>query len=175
MQRLIRAAPFLVLALALMGGLPLPPAARAAPAPQGSWTWPLEPPPAVVRTFDPPERPWLSGHRGVDLSASPGAHVLSPAGGTVVFAGRVVDRPVVTVEHGDGLRSSYEPVNGLVPVGTAVGKGAPIGTVDPGSAGHCAPETCLHWGVRDGDEYVDPLQFVQDRRPSVLLPWSGGG
>ena len=34
------------------------------------WSWPLSPRPAVLRAFDPPARPWLSGHRGVDLRAS---------------------------------------------------------------------------------------------------------
>ncbi|MBL0704315.1 M23 family metallopeptidase [Sinomonas sp. JC656] len=147
------------------------------PAPRG-WVWPLEPRPAVVRPFDPPSRPWLSGHRGVDLAAPNGAEVRSPAAGTVVFSGWVVDRPVVTVDHGEGRRSSFEPVSGSVPVGTRVDRGAGLGTVTVSEAGHCAPSTCLHWGVREGgagsDDYRDPIAFIEDRRPSVLLPWNGG-
>ena len=42
-----------------------------------------------------------------------------------------------------------------------------MGTVRPG---HCAAAPCVHWGVRRGEDYVDPLQFVMDLRPSVLLP-----
>lgn len=169
------------LSVAAEGG---PTAAQAAPAapptlagstigqPSGHrWTWPLEPRPAVVRPFDPPRRPWLSGHRGADLGAVRGAAVRSPEAGTVVFSGWVVDRPVVTIDHGDGLRSSFEPVVGTAPVGTAVTKGEPFGTLAPGEATHCGPDDCLHWGVRRGDEYVDPLAFIEDRRPSVLLPW----
>src|SRR5690349_23856684 len=34
-----------------------------------SWRWPLAPRPNVLRDFDPPPKPWLSGHRGVDLGA----------------------------------------------------------------------------------------------------------
>lgn len=145
----------------------------AAPAPRG-WAWPLDPKPAVVRAFDPPSRPWLSGHRGVDLAAAAGSKVRSPAAGTVVFSGWVVDRPVVTVDHGDGRRSSFEPVAGSVDVGAAVARDAPLGTLAPSATGHCAPADCLHWGVREGGEYVDPLAFIEDRRPSVLLPWNGG-
>ncbi|GAB4099182.1 hypothetical protein GCM10028789_13460 [Sinomonas halotolerans] len=112
----------------------------------------------------------MSGHRGVDL-AGPGEEVHSPAAGTVVFAGRVVDRSVVTVDHGGGLRSSFEPVVASVAVGTAVARGQAIGTLES-SPGHCPAAPCLHWGVRRGDGYTDPLQFIEDRRPSVLLPWA---
>ena len=118
----------------------------AAAAP--SWQWPLAPRPQVLRDFDPPPKPWLSGHRGVDLGAmADGAQVTSPAAGTVSFVGMVVDRPVITLDHGDGLRSSFEPV------ASTLAAGSPVAA-----------------GVRRGEEYVDPLQFVMDLRPSVLLP-----
>jgi murein DD-endopeptidase MepM/ murein hydrolase activator NlpD len=133
-----------------------------------SWNWPLTPRPAVLRAFDPPDKPWLSGHRGVDLrSASDGAPVTSPENGTVSFVGVVVDRPVITVDHGNGLRSSFEPVRSTLSKGDAVGKGDRLGTLLPG---HCGAAPCVHWGVRRGDDYVNPLQFVLDLRPSILLP-----
>ena len=145
------------------------PAAAAGAAP--SWQWPLAPRPPVLRGFDPPPKPWLSGHRGVDLgSGAAGAPVVSPAAGTVSFAGVVVDRPVITIDHGGGLRSSFEPLDSTLAVGEAVAAGQVVGTVLPG---HCPAAQCLHWGVRDGDEYVNPLQFVLDLRPSVLLPLRG--
>jgi murein DD-endopeptidase MepM/ murein hydrolase activator NlpD len=134
----------------------------------GPWSWPLAPRPAVLRAFDPPDKPWLSGHRGVDLkSASDGGPVTSPESGTVSFVGIVVDRPVITVDHGNGLRSSFEPVASTLAKGDAVAKGEVLGTL---LAGHCGPTPCVHWGVRRGDEYVNPLEFVLDLRPSVLLP-----
>lgn len=143
------------------------------PAPAtGSWSWPLTPRPAVLRAFDPPDKPWLSGHRGVDLkSASDGGPVTAPESGTVSFVGVVVDRPVITVDHGNGLRSSFEPVASTLAKGDAVAKGEILGTL---LAGHCGPTPCVHWGVRRGDEYVNPLEFVLDLRPSVLLPLDGG-
>ena len=132
------------------------------------WSWPLSPRPAVLRAFDPPARPWLSGHRGVDLRAShDGAPVTSPASGAVSFAGVVVDRPVITIDHGRGLRSSFEAVRSDLERGAAVAEGDVLGWIQPG---HCTPAPCVHWGVRRGDEYLNPLALVTDLRPSVLLP-----
>lgn len=141
---------------------------RAGPVPAPVWSWPLSPRPAVRRAFDPPARPWLSGHRGVDLEAADdGAPLISPAAGTVSFVGTVVDRPVITIDHGNGLRSSFEPVASSLTAGAAVAEGDVLGQVQ---AGHCGPApTCLHWGVRRGEDYVNPLSFVMDQRPSVLL------
>ncbi|OFI36703.1 peptidase M23 [Arthrobacter sp. SW1] len=165
-----------MIALLLAGTLAAPAgAAPAAPASEvsvrPSWSWPLSPTPAVVRPFDPPPKPWLSGHRGVDLqAAADGVSVTSPADGVVSFVGVVVDRPVITIDHGDGLRSSFEPVRSGLRQGSAVTKGQEIGVLLPG---HCGQLPCVHWGVRRGEEYVDPLAFVMDLRPSVLLPLRG--
>lgn len=138
------------------------------PAPPAVWSWPLDPRPAVLRAFDPPARPWLSGHRGVDLLAAfDGAPVASPASGTVSFVGVVVDRPVITVDHGNGLRSSFEPVESGLAVGAAVVAGQVLGRA---KSGHCGQAPCVHWGVRRGEAYLNPLVFVMDLRPSVLLP-----
>lgn len=142
----------------------------AAPAPAGAagWSWPLNPKPALLRAFNPPARPWLSGHRGVDLAAeSFGALVTAPASGTVSFVGVVVDRPVITIDHGDGLRSSFEPVESGLVKGAPVAEGGTLGKLLPG---HCGPVPCVHWGVRRGENYINPLAFVMDLRPSILLP-----
>lgn len=145
--------------------------AAAAPAntePRATWDWPLSPRPAVLRAFDPPDKPWMSGHRGVDLEAmDDGVPVTSPESGTVSFVGTVVDRPVITIDHGGGVRSSFEPVQSSLTAGTPVAKGQIIGALQPG---HCGSLACVHWGVRRGDAYVNPLEFVTDLRPSILLP-----
>ncbi|MFD6447123.1 murein hydrolase activator EnvC family protein [Promicromonospora sp. NPDC060204] len=142
----------------------------------------VDPPAGVERLFDPPAEEWGAGHRGVDLAAAAGARVLSPGPGVVTFAGQVARRGVVVVTHPDGLRSSLEPVAASVPVGTAVAAGTAVGVVeagadepgagatDPGTTqNHCAPRSCVHWGVRRGERYVDPLSLL-DRPPIVLLP-----
>ena len=77
----------------------------------------------MLRAFDPPDKPWMSGHRGVDLGAAhDGVPVTSPAAGTVSFVGVVVDRPVITIDHGNGLRSSFEPVDSPLRTGSAVAR-----------------------------------------------------
>ena len=144
--------------------------AAAGVAARPSWRWPLAPRPPVLRGFDPPPKPWLSGHRGVDLDFTAGTQVVSPAAGSVSFVGVVVDRPVITIDHGGGLRSSFEPVESTLVAGSTVAAGQVIGTAVPG---HCPAAQCLHWGVREGEDYVNPLQFVLDLRPSILLPLPG--
>ena len=134
---------------------------------------PLEAPTSVVRPFDPPEQPWLPGHRGVDLAAGPGAVVVAPAEGTVTFAGEVAGRGVVTVTHPDGRRSSVEPVRPGVVAGEVVAGGTPVATVD-GTAhadASAADVPLLHWGVRLRDgTYVDPWSLLPGEGPVVLLP-----
>lgn len=132
----------------------------------------VDPPSGVERLFDPPEHEWGPGHRGVDLTAATGAAVVSPGPGVVTFAGPVARRGVVVVTHPDGLRTSLEPVAASVAAGTAVAAGTVIGVVESsgGAApGHCAPRSCVHWGVRRGERYIDPLSLL-DRPPIVLLP-----
>ena len=152
---------------------PAGPAAEAgdttAPAPVPTYVTPLDPPVVVARPFDAPPQPWAAGHRGVDLAAHPGQVVRAPAGGVVSFAGTVVDRGVVTMTHADGLRSSLEPVTPSVRTGQRVLRAQSVGAV-AGIAGHCAPATCLHWGLRRGETYLDPMRWVLDRGPVVLLP-----
>ena len=87
----------------------------------------------------------------------------------MTFSGMVVDRPVVTVLHGDGRRSSLEPVVDAPAAGTYVEPGAVLGTVGSG-ASHCAPRQCVHWGVRSGEVYLDPLTLLPASGPTVLLP-----
>ncbi|WP_344253940.1 M23 family metallopeptidase [Terrabacter carboxydivorans] len=136
----------------------------------GRWAWPLQPQPEVVRRFDAPDQPWLPGHRGVDLAAAVGQSVLAPTDGRVSWSGVVAGRAVVVVTHENGLRSTFEPVAGSPAVGTAVARGDRVGQITA-TAGHCAPRTCLHWGVLRGDTYLDPLSFV-GRASVILLPLS---
>lgn len=126
---------------------------------------------AVLRAFDPPAQRWSLGHRGVDLAASAGDEVRSPADGVVTFAGVVAGRPLVVVLHADGRRSTLEPVEPLVERGQSVLDGEALGTV-PTAPTHCAPSVCLHWGVRteDDDTYLDPLALLPGGGPIVLLP-----
>lgn len=141
-------------------------------APAGRlWVWPLAGQPTVVHPFDPPLARWLTGHRGVDLSASVGDAVMAPVSGRVTFAGTIAGRGVVVVSTTAGLRATLEPVEPQVAVGDVVVRGQEIGTVGA-QAGHCTPRTCVHWGVLRGDTYLDPLALL-GLRPVVLLPLDG--
>ncbi|MFE3029663.1 M23 family metallopeptidase [Nocardia tengchongensis] len=132
-------------------------ATSAASAPTAEFGWPLSPRPAVVRAFDKPEHDWLPGHRGVDLAGSEGQSVLAAGDGIVVFAGAVAGKPVVSIDHPGGIRTTYEPVTATVPVGRRLTRGTPIGVLDTGHA-PCSP--CLHWGARRDREYLDPLGLI---------------
>ena len=160
-----------LIAALLVGPYPSPtPGPAAAPDPPPAVAAdhavrPLEPS-EVVAGFDPPEEAWTAGHRGVDLLGTVGQPVRAALAGTVTFAGVVAGKGVVVVDHG-GRRTTYEPVRALVSVGADVDTGEVIGML--AGDGHCAPSACLHWGLRVGDEYLDPLSLLGDR-PVRLLP-----
>jgi murein DD-endopeptidase MepM/ murein hydrolase activator NlpD len=136
--------------------------------PQSSpWSWPIVTPHAVQRPFEAPANPYTAGHRGIDLPAPPGSPIMSPAEGTVFFTGIVIDRPVITIEHSNGLRSSFEPVESSLVHGTPVQQGETIGVVAHG--GHCN-HSCIHFGVRAYGEYVSPLLFLGHIERAILLP-----
>ena len=127
----------------------------------------------VVQPFDAPSGPYAPGHRGVDLAAGAGQPVFSARPGRVVFAGPVAGRPVVSVDHAQGLRTTYEPVVASVARGELVTVGQPLGTVSA-TAGHCVPATCLHWGLRRGETYLDPLMLLGSTDVRLLPVWRVG-
>ena len=85
--------------------------------------------------------------------------MLAAGDGVVVFAGMVAGRPVVSIDHAGGLRTTYEPVDPSVGAGQAVARGSPIGTLTAGHEG-CPAAACLHWGLRRGETYLDPLLLL---------------
>jgi len=165
-----------VLATCLAGPAPLaaspePAAAGRGPrpvVPTSQFRWPLPGHPTVVRPFSPSPTRYGRGHRGVDLAAAPGVTVLAAGAGRVAFAGVVAGRGVVSVDHAGGLRTTYEPVTGAVAAGDVVTAGTVLGTLASGHAG-CRAPACLHWGLRRGRTYLDPLALL-GRGPVRLLP-----
>lgn len=136
--------------------------------------WPLRPHPRVQRGFNAPRPDWQRGHRGVDLAGVAGQPVYASAGATVVFAGLAGGRPVVSLAHPGGLRTSYEPVSAAVHVGQPVAAGAVLGSLESGHPG-CPAPACLHWGAMWGPasraDYVDPLGLLAST-PIRLKPLS---
>ncbi|MEU3450676.1 M23 family metallopeptidase [Streptomyces thermolilacinus] len=157
---------------------PSPPAPDSGLPVEGA-VWPVGPPRAVVvRGWEPPVSAYGRGHRGVDLAAPPGTRVRAAAGGRVTFAGAVAGRGVlvVTLPAPPGavpVRITYEPVRAEVEAGAEVVAGQVVAVTAPDTASHCAG-TCLHWGLRRGEIYLDPLSLLPprllDRPPSRLLP-----
>jgi len=133
------------------------------------WLWPVGPPVLVVAPFRAPPTPYAAGHRGIDLAAAPGASVVAPASGVVSFAGPVAGREVLSIDHGDGVVSSMEPVEAGVVAGDAVRAGEPVAIVSTG--GHC-DDGCVHLGVRVHGAYVSPLLWFGGVPRAVLLPMS---
>ncbi|UUK64903.1 M23 family metallopeptidase [Clavibacter sepedonicus] len=128
----------------------------------------MDPPHTVTRPFQAPTTTYGPGHRGIDIAVDPGAEVRAPADGTVSFAGVVVDRPVVSIRHADGLVSSVEPVVPLVAAGDSVVAGQVIGTLAE-SPRH-ERDGGLHLGARLHGEYVDPALLLAALQHAVLLP-----
>jgi murein DD-endopeptidase MepM/ murein hydrolase activator NlpD len=156
-----------VLAAMLAGATAWVPAG-AVPSPastEAGWAWPVGGDRAVLRPFIAPATPYGPGHRGVDILAVEDA-LLAPADGIVRFAGMVAGRPVLSIDHGDGIISSSEPVESALDAGDSVARGDPIGTV---LDGHCA-ERCVHFGVRIDGEYVNPLRWLGGGVRPILLP-----
>ena len=123
----------------------------------GSWTWPVSGP--VIRGFDPPESPFGSGHRGIDIAAPAGSVAVAPDDGTVSFAGPVGGRLFVTIDHGGGLESTFSWVSSLdVRRGDVVLQGQPVARTGGGHTGDAVPN--LHFGVKLDDAYVDPLAYL---------------
>jgi len=147
--------------------------------------------PRVIHPFEKPAQRWSAGHRGVDLAVPEhDRRVYAPAPGKVVFSGTVVNRKVLVIAHPDGRRSTFEPMDEALPVGTTVAAGEVIGTVAGTAGGNSerpyrrCPTPCLYWGVRQGGdrgdgsgkdaEYINPMSLLGSKEPSILLPVPGG-
>ena len=129
------------------------------------WVMPVQPA-NVVKGYSPPASAWGAGHRGVDLAASTGTWVMSAGAGSVAFVGSIAGKDVVTVRHGD-LTTTYEPVRAVVHAGEPVSAGEVLGVVSV-AGGHCGGYAgCMHWGLRRGEEYLNPLLLVK-KAPIVL-------
>lgn len=118
---------------------------------------------AIITAFG---EPYPGGtHRGVDVSARPGADARVPAAGHVTFAGRVPADGggtcgAVTVEMADGLRVSLLPLAEVfVAAGDELAAGETVGTV-AATGDDSNPTSHLHLGLRRGEVYLDPTGLM---------------
>ncbi|WP_345543548.1 M23 family metallopeptidase [Microbacterium jejuense] len=130
------------------------------------WAWPVRQF-RLEQAFVAPPHAYGPGHRGVDLRLIGGADVMAPAAGVVAFSGQVAGRGILTIDHGDGLVTTLEPVQSDLAAGTIVSRGAEVGIVSTG--GHAAAGT-VHFGVRLDGEYINPLLLLGGVPRAILLP-----
>ena len=156
-RSLFRAATLVAVVVGLLGAAPS--------SGDADWLWPVEGPRTVIEPFAAPAHEYGPGHRGIDIAASGDVH--APADGVVAFVGTVVDRPLLTIDHGGGLVTTFEPVIASVSSGAEVSAGDVIGTVSTG--GH-ASSGALHLGLRVHGAYVDPMIMFGPIERAILLP-----
>ena len=107
-----------------------------------------------------------SGHWGIDIAASEGAPVRAADDGSVSFGGVVVGNRTVTVDHG-GLRTSYSYLSSR-----SVGKGDEVRRGDVvGIVGTHDGRVALHFSVRIGDRYIDPLIALRCSKELSAALW----
>ena len=73
----------------------------------------------------------------------------------------------MTIDHGDGLVTTLEPVSSTVAIGDAVAAGDVVGVTDAG--GH-TPPGAVHFGVRRNGAYINPMLLLGEVPRAVLLP-----
>ncbi len=99
-------------------------------------------------------------HRGVDLSASLGTNVMSPAAGTVasVWTDDTCGRGV-RITHSGGFETVYCHLNKqLVSQGDAVCDGCTI--AQSGNTGRSTGPH-LHYGIKHNGTYIDPTEYIK--------------
>ncbi len=132
---------FVALLASLLGG---------APVVAGScWRAPVSAP--VADPFREPLCRWCPGNRGIEYATDPGEAITAVASGTVTYSGTIAGRTYIVVQHADGKRATYGNLaDRLHSHGDVVGVGAVVG--------HTAG--VFHFGLRDGDRYIDPAPFI---------------
>lgn len=114
----------------------------------------------VSDPFRPPPTPYGPGNRGIEYATAAGTTVLASADGTVRFAGVVAGHRWVTINHDDGVRTTYGPLDAFsVSVGDRVRRGDPLGT----------SEGALLLTARLGAAYIDPASLFGAGPPRVHL------
>jgi murein DD-endopeptidase MepM/ murein hydrolase activator NlpD len=123
-----------------------------------TYAWPVQGP--VIRGFEPPATPYSSGHRGIDIGCPFGTELHAANDGVVAFAGWVGGSLFISIDHPDGVRTTYSWLSSVsVKAKQAVARGEVIG-----ATGHGHPEITdphLHFGARVGSTYIDPMLLLE--------------
>ena len=127
-----------------------------------SFIWPLPSSSRITSEFGGRESPTegaSSNHQGVDVGAPTGAPILAAASGTVVVSTYSYSAGnYIMINHGGGVYTVYMHCSQLlVSEGQEVQQGQTIAKV--GSTGYSTGPH-LHFGIRSGGNYVNPLAYV---------------
>jgi murein DD-endopeptidase MepM/ murein hydrolase activator NlpD len=129
----------------------------------GTYAWPVEGP--VIRSFEPPSDPFGPGHRGIDIGAPFATPLVAAQDGVVAFAGWVGGSLFISIDHDDGVRSTYSWLSAVeVDEGQTLVRGQAIGRTGQGHPD--VPTPHLHFGTRIGTTYIDPMLMLE--RGSVV-------
>ena len=157
--------------------LALVPGLRAHASPQHTEL--LQPPvanPQLVRSYVQPTSDYSAGHRGVDYRVALGEQLLAPTTGRVWFAGKVVNREIISIKSdASGALLELEPACASVEAGQIVTIGSAIGQAcdaDSSYRQHCQAMRCLHFSYRIAEGYLSPIWVMGQLAPSRILPWS---
>jgi murein DD-endopeptidase MepM/ murein hydrolase activator NlpD len=119
----------------------------------------------VVDPFRAPACQFCPGNRGLEYEPAIGTKVVAAAAGVVTFSGLVAGVRYVVVEQDDGRLATYGRLAAAkVVVGASVAVGDQIGTTTER----------FYFGLRDGDQYIDPAPFLGTLRSRPrLIPTDG--
>ncbi|MDO5416167.1 MAG: peptidoglycan DD-metalloendopeptidase family protein [Lachnospiraceae bacterium] len=134
------------------------------PAKSGNtkFIWPCPSSGRITSRFGGRESPTAgasSNHKGIDIGAGTGNSIVAAADGVVTIATYSASAGnYVMISHGDGMSTVYMHCSKLnVSAGQTVKQGQVIAKV--GSTGYSTGPH-LHFGVRSGGTYVNPLKYV---------------
>jgi len=104
-------------------------------------------------------------HSGVDICTPVGTAVVSVEKGTVC---RIWDDPMmgkcISIDHGDGIVSTYMNLDEEIPsdigVGTSVESGQTVGAVGSSAITEISEEPHLHLEMKVNGELVDPIEYM---------------
>ncbi len=113
----------------------------------------------VIKQFSPDE------HRGVDISAAIGDTVVASQDGVIYWVGETPrGEPCVSIDHPNGVTTTYLPVKSTVAKGARVKAGDVIGTLSS-EVDISSEVPHLHFGMfntlsRENKEYIDPASIL---------------
>ncbi len=112
--------------------------------------------------YDVTMQDWRT-HSGVDIACDEGARVLAARGGQVVsIVNDGLFGTVLTIDHGDGMRSVYANLSPETSVGQGawVDAGVEIGTVGRSALCEIGQDAHLHFELRRSGASVDPTAYL---------------